>query len=139
MRDIKFKFVIDGKHLSKPYTIDEIIKISEDQIFEDMEVCNCNINESNNHCEGDCIRFDNSEITDKVQYTGRKDKNGVEIYEVDILKINGWSTTFKVIWNEDYASFAPEKIETDLGRKMNYIPIGCEVIGNIYENQELIK
>ena len=120
-----------------------MIEINEDKIFEDMEVCNCSLNESNNHCEGDCIRFDNSEITDKIQYTGLKDKNGVEIYEGYILKgltdnifASKKVDNYKVIWGVD--SWHIEKTFLSLQELFNYNR-NVEVIGNIYENPELLK
>ena len=85
MKDIKFEFIIDNEHISAPYTLEEIIKggISESDILEHMEVCTCQYNESVNHCEGDCIRFENSTITGKRMFTGFLDRNKVEIYEFD--------------------------------------------------------
>lgn len=69
-RELKFQFIIDHKHLSKPYSLDEILNIDEDSIIEDMESCDCSLNESINHCEGDCLKFENSIITGKRQFTG---------------------------------------------------------------------
>lgn len=75
------------------------------------------------------------------EYTGLKDKNGVEIYEGDILQDNK-GKTFEVKWNELYASFGMR--DPSLGR--NSAPLRglhpasqLEVIGNIYENQDLLE
>ncbi|REK54731.1 MAG: hypothetical protein C6W55_10385 [Thermobacillus sp.] len=69
------------------------------------------------------------------QSTGLKDKNGKEIYEGDILESNHKLFRFEVIWSEDWAMFTVKGGSVEaLIRWATY----CEVIGNIYENPELL-
>ncbi len=35
---------------------------NEETILEKMEECDCSLNESVNHCEGDCFKFDNGKV-----------------------------------------------------------------------------
>lgn len=73
-----------------------------------------------------------------MQFTGLKDKNGVEIYEGDIVKYNT-GETWVVKWVSRNASF--EYVSNMKGNSLTQI-LGShevEIVGNIYKNPELLK
>ena len=72
------------------------------------------------------------------QYTGRKDKNNKEIYESDIVRYSDRYTAV-VVWKD--TGFGLEFIEeVESPQTWYYLPNGnvLEILGNIYENPELI-
>lgn len=78
----------------------------------------------------------NKDFYDVMQYTGLKDRNGTEIYEGDILKYTNFKReeeTLHVWWENEIAGF-------NFGnRNLSLIKYHIEVIGNIYENLELLE
>ena len=80
------------------------------------------------------------ETYELMQYTGIKDKNRVEIYEGDIVKRLD-TTIGKVTWECDYKALGFH-LNSD-GKLMDvinpYSSWSLEVIGNIYENPDLMK
>lgn len=75
------------------------------------------------------------------QYTGLKDKNGREIYEGDIISARGIILTVKYIEGVFFAC----NVDPNIDKYPLYIlcewenESGCEIIGNIHNNPELLK
>lgn len=71
-----------------------------------------------------------------LQATGWYDKKQNEIYEGDIVKIEG--EIYQILWSEDTAGFII--MSNDGGAMMggDYLGDTIEVIGNIYENSNLL-
>lgn len=83
-----------------------------------------------------------SEFWTLMQFTGLLDNNGVEIYEGDIVK-NKKGVIGKVDYSERGTRFGlhstkPHYITGEPHSKY-YSLIGCEIIGNTYENPKLLK
>lgn len=73
------------------------------------------------------------------QYTGLKDKNGKEIYEGDIVNHLFYKEIGQVIWNEKSARFVFLFKDGSKDKIFQVDKESFEIIGNIYENPELIK
>ena len=82
------------------------------------------------------------------QYTGLKDKNGNKIWENDIVKCyadtddlgNDLYFFYKVIWHESYHCWWLSDIHTLEDEYLHqFNPSDIEVIGNIFDNPELLN
>ena len=95
--------------------------------------------------DGRVIIMDNTwgtriEMGEKIkiaQPTGFKDKNGELIFEGDLIKWFPVNVVYKIEWQQHLGGFcAASKDNLILDYQMS---AACEVIGNIYENQDLAK
>jgi uncharacterized phage protein (TIGR01671 family) len=89
--------------------------------WDDLKEWECNLSELNE------LRL--------MQYTGLKDKNGQEIYEGDVCKDSEEHTIGRIKSHPGYFSFMGCVMGIDMLDQGN---IQLEVIGNIYENPDLI-
>ena len=72
-----------------------------------------------------------------MQYTGLKDKNGIEIYEGDIVK-DDFDRFVIIFENGGFVASKGDEFDRSKYRTVKINEL-CEVIGNIYENPELLK
>lgn len=78
------------------------------------------------------------------EYTGKNDVNGEDIYEGDVIKAISFARWIGVV---EYSDENQAFIFDDLDKKyrgkstvfMNQFDDGFEILGNIYENPELLK
>ena len=69
------------------------------------------------------------------QYTGLKDKKGIEIYEGDIVKVN----KSELIVAYELDGFVLNKKDGSSNMRLRLsCAQDCEVIGNVHDNQELL-
>lgn len=84
----------------------------------------------------DCWLEEDLNNVELMQYIGFKAKHGVKIFENDIVKYRG--ETYQVLWGKHSFCFV-------LKDKHGYLSFGApeckyfKVIGNIYENPELLE
>lgn len=86
------------------------------------------------YCDFDEVEF--------MENTGMKDKNGKYIYEGDIVMVNGtWDCIIE--YNQSSCAFVLKSIDsrwsTGYFSNYEYIEEMLEVIGNVYENEELVE
>jgi uncharacterized phage protein (TIGR01671 family) len=83
-----------------------------------------------------CFRAENKDVYVIMQFSGLKDKDGREIYEGDLVCFNDDNDTYAVSWSEKYLTlgyFSGTECADTLSNNDT-----CQLIGNIYENPELL-
>lgn len=76
-----------------------------------------------------------------MQYTGIKDINNIEVYEGDIVRVR-CMRKYKKLFYHDIVVFEDNCWKVKNNKTYlsdNFSLVGCEKVGNIYENSELLE
>lgn len=91
-----------------------------------------------------CVLYDVSEYklievdpSTLCQFTGLTDKNKDKIWENDIIEVPGEDEYFKLVWQEDTASFVLVN-DSLIVTFDNYWSYDVEVVGNTFDNSDLL-
>ena len=108
-------------------------------------VGNCDTDDENWTCpiiwieeKKDWLHFDDYECI--MQSTGLKDKNGKEIFEGDIVKMSkdvSVDTTYYEVVRRRGGAYSLESKQHGCDLWIRHTD--CEIIGNVYENPELLE
>ena len=130
-REIKFRVLIDYRI----YYQDEYDAYSDN--LTSIDICKKTITITSFYNYENVYRFEDEKVK-LMQYTGLKDKNGKEIYEGDIVILNDAEEENRCVVKYKYGSYI--LVDGDLRENLSNVEDSfLEVIGNIYENKNLLE
>ena len=94
----------------------------------------------------DRAQLDNKQIMENIggscevmQFVGRHDRNGKEIFEADIIKIHGLKDYYIVIYDEEFCEFRMKHYLSESGYAFHVCTKPFEVVGNLFETPHLLN
>lgn len=105
-----------------------------------IHACGNSVYESDKTGEEGLLRFVAYEVDPETvcQYTGLNDKNGRKIFDGDIEKDRSCDL-YTVNWSDENGMYEVRQYNCSMTNFETFFACGCEVIGNIYDNPELME
>lgn len=133
MRDIKFRAYIKDTNKRVPSEINKIVEVKSLHLGSRKAIIG--YSKSSSNYGNYSISFDDIEL---MQYTGLHDKNGEEIYEGDIVYVASEDENAFILWDKETARYIIQ-FKGWCADFDNYYGKELEVIGNIYDNPDLLE